>query len=75
MVTGSLQGSLLAMAIHYELEERKKQKGRLDEHVNRDDVRLGAAEDEGYTEGGSGETHPEGAGFGNATERTPLLGT
>ncbi|KAI9781654.1 MAG: hypothetical protein M1839_005871 [Geoglossum umbratile] len=70
MVTGSLQGSLLAMAIHYELEERKQRKERLDMHVNRNSVRLGEAGDEGHLE----ETHPEGADFGDATERTPLLG-
>ncbi|KAH0547661.1 hypothetical protein FGG08_000150 [Glutinoglossum americanum] len=51
------------MAIHYELEERKKLKGRLDEHADRNDVGLGDddndGDDEGYTEGENGETHPE----------------
>ena len=75
LVTGSLQGSLLAMSIHYELKDRKKQKGRQDEHVNGNGVRLGEAEDGDPLEGENSEDHPKGAGSGGATERTPLLGT
>ncbi|KAI9770546.1 MAG: hypothetical protein M1840_003136 [Geoglossum simile] len=75
VVTGSLQGSLLAMAIHYELKERRGRKGRQGDHVNGDSVRFGEAEDEGCLERENVETHPKGAGSGGVTERTPLLGT
>jgi len=75
VVTGSLQGSLLAMAIHYELKGRKSQKGRQGDNVNGDGVRFGEADDDGHLEGENSETHPKGAGSGSPTERTPLLGT
>jgi uncharacterized protein with PQ loop repeat len=74
MVTGCLQGSLLGMAIHYELEERKKGKGRLNEHANSNGAQFGADDNEDDMEG-DGETHSETRRFDEATERTSLLGT
>ncbi|KAH0569246.1 hypothetical protein GP486_000002 [Trichoglossum hirsutum] len=74
MVTGCLQGTLLGMAIHYEIEERKKLKGRLDEHADINSARSGVEGSE-EVEGENSEIHPEARPSGEATERTPLLGT